>query len=127
MQEQGNKKPEDKNEVTVILDLPDDFLCLCEYSNITPKHALETYIINIKVYNYLINEGCGVNFLATSIFKKYKDAHFKSKGTRVAMFHELHIAPIKQILKLGMADVGSNSPQYADIINKWYQIITGKM
>ncbi|SDF96056.1 hypothetical protein SAMN05421827_102254 [Pedobacter terrae] len=114
------KIPRAEHELTISINLPEDFIIMCEFLNITPKQALITYLRHVKFYNYIINEKEGVNSEATAIFKKFKETQLKTEGLKVAKHHKLHLAPIKKIISLGMAGEGSNSQKYAEIIEKWH-------
>ena len=117
------KIPLPEREVTVTLDLSDDFIIMCEFLNITHKEALDTYLRHIKVYNYLIQEEEGANAKGTAIFKKFKDIQFKNEGLKVAKHPKHHLGPIKKIISLGMAEEGSASLKYVEIIEEWHNDI----
>lgn len=114
------KIPRAENELTITINLPEDFIIMCEFLNVTHKQALVTYLRHIKFYNYIISENEGANSEATAIFKKFKETQLKSEGIKVAKHHKLHLAPIKKIISLGMTGEGSSSQQYAETIEKWH-------
>ncbi|RLJ77377.1 hypothetical protein BCL90_2463 [Pedobacter alluvionis] len=91
--------------------------------NISFSQALQTYVDHIKVYNQLFNEKNGINVEATAIFKKFQKSCIRKHGMKTAIYPKLHVAPIREIIKLGMAKKGSDSTEYENIIKRWYQSI----
>lgn len=114
------------NNITVELELTEDFIKACEFCNIDEKAALETYLSHITFYNFLFDEGEEFNALATKLFKKNNRDHFTSENVQTANHSELHLAPIKEILAVGKENLGSSSVEYKNIIKKWYKSIPKK-
>jgi len=117
------KTPLDGTYTSFKLNLPDDFISVCQFMNISFSQALQTYVDHIKVYNQLFNEKKGINVEATSIFKKFQKSCIRKHGMKTAIYPKLHVDPIREIIKLGMAKKGSDSTEYENIIKRWYQTI----
>ena len=127
MQENRIKTPLDGTHTSFKLNLPEDFISVCQLMNISFSQALQTYADHIKVYNQLVNEKKGINFEASAIFKKFQESCVRKHGIKIAIYPDLHVAPIREIVKLGMAKKGSESTEYENIIKRWYQsIMKGK-
>lgn len=124
METQVKKTSDVDNEIIVSLNLPEDFICTCEIMNITYKQAIVTYLEHIKIYNHFFNEDDGANSEATAVFKKFELSQLKNQGVKVTKHHKLHLAPLKEILRLGMDEKGSESQEYIDVIEKWYEKIS---
>ncbi len=114
------KVPEDRTRMSFNINLTQDFMCVCQLMNIPFEEALQTYVDHIKVYNHFVNEHRGTNYEATAIFERYAESHREKFGLQTAKYKNVHINPIKQIVKLGQAEIGSESHEYTKIIEDWY-------
>jgi len=123
MQENRINIPQGIIPLSIKLNLTEDFVNICQLMNISFDEALQTYADHIKVYNQLFNEHKGVDAQAMHIFKKFQKSCISKQGLKVAVYSQLHVNPIKEILKLGRAKKGSECAEYESIIKQWYHTI----
>src|SRR6266498_4442240 len=111
-------------QINIRIDLPVDFIAVCEMFGVDPQKALQYFLDQLSVYAHLVKRCDNSKSMATAIFNSYLERRDYDPEPDYAK-REINIQYVRKIIHLIQTKFSQEVKEmfYKTIIAKWYETL----